>query len=253
MGKFRDITGQKFGMLTALQVAGKDSTNKTTWKCVCDCGNHSVATMLNLVSGTSKSCGCKRNVSRSRADHSGKRFGNLVAISPVSKLSWLCKCDCGSSHVARTVHLTRQHTTSCGCKPKRLPASAYGEKQDGVFISNNGWTAAVKREAEHGCDACGKKSNLHAHHIIPYQDWEFGKKWTDNGSCLCASCHRKVHKKIRAGTAPATAFTEVLIEEGNSPHMEAVKKLLHSQPSIAGMREFLSYINREIERLSRND
>ena len=35
---FKDLTGQKFGLLTALEKT--DKKNKTYfWKCKCDCGN----------------------------------------------------------------------------------------------------------------------------------------------------------------------------------------------------------------------
>ena len=57
-----DLTGQKFGLLTALISDGKDSTGKTTWLCQCDCGNKKSITMLNLKSGNSKSCGCKKHL-----------------------------------------------------------------------------------------------------------------------------------------------------------------------------------------------
>ena len=34
MGAFKDITGQKFGRLTAIKYLGKSK-----WRCKCDCGN----------------------------------------------------------------------------------------------------------------------------------------------------------------------------------------------------------------------
>jgi len=57
-----DITGQKFNMLTVLEHAGRDSTNKTQWLCQCDCGNIKVITGLNLKNSNSKSCGCKKHL-----------------------------------------------------------------------------------------------------------------------------------------------------------------------------------------------
>ena len=61
MPKIRDVAGQVFGKLTAQAVDGKDSTGKTRWLCMCACGNTTTATMLNLVKGVTKSCGCLRN------------------------------------------------------------------------------------------------------------------------------------------------------------------------------------------------
>lgn len=65
----RDIYNQRFGQLTAMHVAGRDSTGKVTWLCVCECGRQKAVTMLNLTSGNTKSCGCARTLSRKRAGH----------------------------------------------------------------------------------------------------------------------------------------------------------------------------------------
>lgn len=54
-----DITGQKFGHLTAIERVGTNSDGKATWKCVCDCGNECVAIGKELRNGERKTCGCK--------------------------------------------------------------------------------------------------------------------------------------------------------------------------------------------------
>ena len=61
MTKLIDLTGQTFGLLTVLNIAGRDSTNKTTWKSQCICGGISIATGLNLKKGITKSCGCLKH------------------------------------------------------------------------------------------------------------------------------------------------------------------------------------------------
>ncbi len=43
-----DITGQRFGRLTALRREGRNSCNKPTWLCVCDCGKHTHQTTPRL-------------------------------------------------------------------------------------------------------------------------------------------------------------------------------------------------------------
>lgn len=58
MGKRIDITGQKFGRLTALNIAGKDSRGETIWHCICDCGNEKNVLSSNLRKGLTQSCGC---------------------------------------------------------------------------------------------------------------------------------------------------------------------------------------------------
>jgi hypothetical protein len=49
-------------------------------------------------------------------DHSGKRFGKLVAVSydPGSR-KWLCQCDCGRQSMAVSGDLLRGSSKSCGC------------------------------------------------------------------------------------------------------------------------------------------
>lgn len=52
-----DLTGQRFGMLTALEPA-EDIGSMTAWKCRCDCGKELVVQTAHLRSGQT-SCGCK--------------------------------------------------------------------------------------------------------------------------------------------------------------------------------------------------
>lgn len=56
----RDLTGLKFGRLTAIEPIGSNSFGRLLWKCRCDCGNETVVLGNNLVSGKNKvkSCGC---------------------------------------------------------------------------------------------------------------------------------------------------------------------------------------------------
>lgn len=42
MGKFVDLTGKRFGMLTVLSQADKNKCNHIVWLCKCDCGNTSL-------------------------------------------------------------------------------------------------------------------------------------------------------------------------------------------------------------------
>lgn len=55
---FKDITGEKFGRLTAIERVGKNKYNYALWKCKCDCGNEVVVSGRSLRSGNTKSCGC---------------------------------------------------------------------------------------------------------------------------------------------------------------------------------------------------
>lgn len=58
MGKFKDLTGLRFGKLTVLEQTGHDKYKKILWKCMCDCGNETITHGRDLTNGHCKSCGC---------------------------------------------------------------------------------------------------------------------------------------------------------------------------------------------------
>ena len=63
----RDLTGQRFGRLTVLELAAEREYSKPSlarWRCRCDCGNETVVTSAALVSGNTRSCGCIKNEQR---------------------------------------------------------------------------------------------------------------------------------------------------------------------------------------------
>lgn len=58
MRKIIDLTGQKFGRLTAIKRVGSSKNKSALWLCKCDCGNEIIATSNNLRNGNTQSCGC---------------------------------------------------------------------------------------------------------------------------------------------------------------------------------------------------
>ena len=56
--KFKDLTGQRFGRLTAIKRAYVDKDHESHWLCKCDCGNEVIVGIGCLNHGTTKSCGC---------------------------------------------------------------------------------------------------------------------------------------------------------------------------------------------------
>lgn len=57
----RDLTGQRFGMLV-VQRRFTDEPNQRSpkWICLCDCGQEASPTQSNLLSKSTKSCGCSQ-------------------------------------------------------------------------------------------------------------------------------------------------------------------------------------------------
>lgn len=53
----KDLTGQRFGRLMALEFAGIKK-HRAQWQCKCDCGNICVVDEHSLHIGNTKSCGC---------------------------------------------------------------------------------------------------------------------------------------------------------------------------------------------------
>lgn len=113
-----DLTGQRFGKLKVVSLAGKDKMGRICWNCECDCGGKVVAPTGQLKAGYRKSCGCMSRPPRK--DWIGKRFGMLTVIAYDGKRSgkhwWKCKCDCGNEVVVCQSNLKDGHTTSCGCQ-----------------------------------------------------------------------------------------------------------------------------------------
>lgn len=60
MNDMADLTGKKFGRLTAIEKAYKVGNN-WKWRCICDCGNEAFVYAGSLTAGHTKSCGCYFN------------------------------------------------------------------------------------------------------------------------------------------------------------------------------------------------
>lgn len=60
MGKFKDLTGQRFGRLVAISAEKDADGRRYIWYCKCDCGNYIKAQSASLTTGVKQSCGCLR-------------------------------------------------------------------------------------------------------------------------------------------------------------------------------------------------
>lgn len=126
--RLKDLTGQRFGRLTAQYRLEEKRGGKNIWNCRCDCGNETEVSVGALMSGNTTSCGCKKlERMRGRArDIAGQRFGMLVALEPLPErkqggVLWRCRCDCGNEASITMESMTSGNTTSCGCKKTRHP------------------------------------------------------------------------------------------------------------------------------------
>lgn len=55
----RDISGVRFGRLTAVEICGRQK-REMLWRCMCECGKEVPVRLSNLRNGNTKSCGCIR-------------------------------------------------------------------------------------------------------------------------------------------------------------------------------------------------
>lgn len=82
MGKFKNISGRKFGRLTALyRLHNYHDKKNSYWLCICDCGNLKESRLPDLKSGNTKSCGCLNSeISKYRMTKHGKHNTRLYHI-----------------------------------------------------------------------------------------------------------------------------------------------------------------------------
>jgi hypothetical protein len=73
------LTGRRFGRLVIVGRAYTVDSNVTRWRCRCDCGNSSVVSYINLVSGNTRSCGCLRSGNPCAAIH-GRSYSRIYRI-----------------------------------------------------------------------------------------------------------------------------------------------------------------------------
>jgi hypothetical protein len=66
-----DLTGETFGLLTAVAYAGHNAAHRALWECVCECGAKVTVRWDHLRDGGTRSCGClvKRRMSLLNRTH----------------------------------------------------------------------------------------------------------------------------------------------------------------------------------------
>ena len=118
---FKDITGQRYGLLTVIEPTEKRATKgEIIWKCQCDCGNEAFATKPSLDKGDIKSCGCYRKMVNQK-DLLNQQFNKLTVIEKIFReneiphVLWKCKCECGNIIIVKPKNLLSGATQSCGC------------------------------------------------------------------------------------------------------------------------------------------
>ena len=132
MGKFIDMTGQRYGKLTILSRDTSRGPGEAYWTCQCDCGTIKSIRGCDIRSGKTSSCGCgiAEAAKRHKKELTGQKFGRLLVLgdsgerAPGSRVLWKCQCDCGNISNVLTYQLTSGKTQSCGCLQKERTSEA---------------------------------------------------------------------------------------------------------------------------------
>jgi hypothetical protein len=76
-----NLSGERFGRLTAIEPIGPNKNKQIVWRCLCDCGNETFVVAAVLHRGDVRSCGClRRDTTRVNKTVHGHRYERLYGI-----------------------------------------------------------------------------------------------------------------------------------------------------------------------------
>ena len=226
-----DLTGQKFGRLTVLDLANRTlnlSDSYLSWQCLCECGNKKAVPSRYLRRGQVKSCGCLGSEPKTpRKDWTNQKFGLLTAISYATTKNgatfWKCSCECGNEKEINIRSLLIGKTKSCGCNslaaisgknnhnwnPSLTDKERIAKARKGKTSKYRKWQLAVFKRDGYTCQISGKKGGkICAHHLTPWAINKSLKFDASNGITLHESIHLLFHNKYGYKNATKEDFAE---------------------------------------------
>lgn len=87
-----DMTGRRFGKLTAIKIAGSNPNGMLRWLCSCDCGGESVVAGHHLRSGNVSSCGCATKLEGKDIELFIEIYNSSSSTSEVSEKTGIKQC-----------------------------------------------------------------------------------------------------------------------------------------------------------------
>lgn len=228
-------SGSNFGLWTVIE----DSLNNLV-SCRCNCGTIRFVDKSSLLLGTSRSCGCiSKKLNSERAKHliNGSKYGRLTVIDKSLHLGKsICICVCENIKEYSNSGLIRGETKSCGCLQKEC-ASILGKIVTANYHSENHpnwrggisserqlfnaskeakqWRLSVFERDKYTCQICSQiGGSLNAHHKTPFAVDRSLRLELSNGTTLCESCHRDIHKIEGKPKRKKIPFTTTIIKNG---------------------------------------
>lgn len=239
-----DLTGKKFGKLTALRRIRQDG--KVYYKCQCDCGSpERLILHNNLVNGNSKSCGCvrtPRTPKKSDLFKEGVRYFKLTSTGIYERrnrdIYVKFKCDCGNEKFISFRSVKIGGTTSCGCYAKEVSRKRLsllldekamhwkGGRDDNGYcyrFSRKSFKERVRKFFNDKCVICGKtkdengatKKRLHVHHVFGNKTSLCDENEKRYFVPLCVTCHGLVRARENQGDYTyQTEFVNLIEKRG---------------------------------------
>lgn len=128
-----DLSGQRFGRLTVLSLAGKDRQGKPVWNCKCDCGNEAKVRSKSLNAGHVRSCGCLARENSRRAIKIAigairLPYGVSAARCLITRYKWEAVRRGFGWHLTdeEALALTQQPCAYCGEEPRQVATANKG-------------------------------------------------------------------------------------------------------------------------------
>ena len=187
MARYKDMTGERYGMLTVIEYVGKDKFNNALWRCKCDCGQEKIVNRRRLISGDTRSCGCLHE--RRLA---GQKFGRLLVIEKVGTNEarhnvWRCKCDCGNEKQVSATDIVSGHTRSSGCLMRETSAkmfTTHGKSEERLYTVWQGMLGRCNRPSLKGFKNYGgrgiKVCDEWANDYEAFREWAYANGYDED-------------------------------------------------------------------------
>jgi 5-methylcytosine-specific restriction endonuclease McrA len=215
--RYRDVTGMKFGRLTALTRIKKEGTTHVYWRCKCNCGIITEVSLRELRSGGTRSCGCLQ---------AEKARETLEKVRPLLT---------GEKHWNYNPEISDEQRMD----------NRY--QLHGISMAN--WRKEIFNSDDYVCQGCGKRGySLNAHHLNAWNAFPEQRFDTANGITLCEDCHKEYHHFNGYGDNTLEQFRDhIACTVGEEHVLEIEEALLSRESEIIGQEEVAQKETRELQ------